>query len=974
MKKTYLYISILLFSVIFLATSVDGKNIAGVEINTYNLSYDETLGKNELENNLDNGKIDTLQESCYLQVTDLVKITENRGQIGISDFTYYIDLHPGIIGFDQSKVYYSVKDHLSQEITQYSIVFLDSNKVTPQPRELCGYKTNYYVGEVQITNIRSWQEIYYPEIYDGIDLRYYISKSGVKYEFIVEPLADPSQIRIAVDSDLSLEVAKNTVNIIDNNYLAKNVGYDKDLKSFQNEKLIESKFVEYTKNTYGFQIGEYDSSLQLTIDPLVLEFSTYFGGNGSDTLQDIVIDEDGNKTISGMSRSTDFLAINGTDPPTAWADAFIAKLTPTDEIEYLTFYGGWGYDVAHALALDESMSPGNVLAVGYTDSGNLVMVNEIDYTLNGTSDAFIIKLNASGHLKFSTYFGGSGKDYATSITSHSEMVTIMGYTESDDIPLPENAYDDSYGGNGDLFIYELWDSGSDTYDVYSGTYLGGSGQDTDGKLVYDHLTQIHIFTARTNSEDFATFTGDYNGGAYDVVVGLMSESWLQYATYFGGSGSDIAQAITVDSRGTCFVAGKTYSEDLPINGGYQTSNSGDSDGFIAKFRTSDLMLQASTYFGGSEVDYFMDIAFSTDGEHIIAVGETASSDLLVHNAYDDSYNGAGSMISQHSDIMVVSFSRNLENLFFCTYIGGLWQDMVRGLAIDSDDGIYVVGYTWTDDFPLVNEFYDVNEFEDGIIFKFTFEAMIEDTVKPTISVDLENNAYILPETNITLTISDDSSGIQSKLFAWNEETSQEFSGYRLAAPIINGMHNLHLTAIDVAGNIKEKSYNFYVDGSAPNITFTGLQGGMTVGNALVFGVDISDESALEETNFIVEGVTIETTQLNSYMFELNTWKYPNGELAITIESTDVLGNSEVINMQITVEHKLIGLDYGSFFITLGSILVPVLGLTFVRSFNFRHRRIISKYLDSELSLEEIAKQKGTSVRRIERILKKAGIL
>ena len=108
--------------------------------------------------------------------------------------------------------------------------------------------------------------------------------------------------------------------------------------------------------TAAFVLGEYDHRQPLVIDPL-LEYSTFFGGNGADTAYAVALDTNGNVYIAGQTLSKEFSASQTFSTTGAFqtnfaggshtGDAFIFKLdAATGSPDYITYLGGSGDDGA----------------------------------------------------------------------------------------------------------------------------------------------------------------------------------------------------------------------------------------------------------------------------------------------------------------------------------------------------------------------------------------------------------------------------------------------------------------------------------------------------------------------------------------------------------------------------------------------------------------------------------------------------
>jgi len=120
----------------------------------------------------------------------------------------------------------------------------------------------------------------------------------------------------------------------------------------------------------GFQVGSYDATKALVIDP-VLSYSTYLGGNNGDGGQGIAVDGLGNAYVTGNTHPTNFPTTNGAFQTTyggGGSDAFVTKLNASGTaLIYSTYLGGSNYDFGFGVALDGS---GSAYVTGYTESTN----------------------------------------------------------------------------------------------------------------------------------------------------------------------------------------------------------------------------------------------------------------------------------------------------------------------------------------------------------------------------------------------------------------------------------------------------------------------------------------------------------------------------------------------------------------------------------------------------------------------------
>lgn len=361
-----------------------------------------------------------------------------------------------------------------------------------------------------------------------------------------------------------------------------------------------SAYVTGTTNSLNFPtVNAYDNShngfedcfaLKLNATGNGLIYSTYIGGNSTDHGQGIAIDVSGNAYVTGYTNSMNFPIVNAfASFRSGSSDSFVLKLNRDgDQLLYSTYVGGTDYDRGASIVVDANYS---VYVTGWTRSSDFPRVSAYDNSHNGNDDIFVFKLSAAGNdLIYSTFVGGTAFDQGFSIgLDPSYNAYVTGFTGSSNFPTV-NAYDDSYNGNGDAFVFKLNTTGSGL--LYS-TFVGGSVNDNESHTAYDHGVSIAVDTignayvaGYTYSFDFPTvnaYDPTYNGEGDCFVFKLNTEgNGLLYSTYVGGSEGEIAAGITIDSEGKVYVAGHTRSSDFPTVNAYDDSYNGNEDGFVFK--------------------------------------------------------------------------------------------------------------------------------------------------------------------------------------------------------------------------------------------------------------------------------------------------------------------------------------------------------------------------------------------------------
>jgi hypothetical protein len=231
------------------------------------------------------------------------------------------------------------------------------------------------------------------------------------------------------------------------------------------------------------------------------------------------------------------------------------------------------------------------------------------------------------------------------------------------------------------------------------TYFGGGGQDAATAIAVDGAGNIYVAGWSTSPD--LPVTGSIQpriGGGVDAFVAKISAAGaLIYCTYLGGSGDDRAFGIAVDAEGNAYVTGWTYSANFPLAGVPRQSHlMGGRDAFVAKLNASGTGVIYSTYLGGSGNDAGRSIAVDPAGNAYVG-GETSSSDFPVLSAFQSASGG-------QQDGFIAKLNSQGSELLYSTYLGGMGDDNVAALALDTSGNVYVTGGTASPNFPAVNAF------------------------------------------------------------------------------------------------------------------------------------------------------------------------------------------------------------------------------------------------------------------------------
>jgi hypothetical protein len=287
------------------------------------------------------------------------------------------------------------------------------------------------------------------------------------------------------------------------------------------------------------------------------------------------------------------------------------------------------------------------------------------------------------------------------------------------------------------------------------TYLGGNGGDAGNAVALDDQYNAYV-TGSTASTNFPTdnpYQKTYGGNtdAFVTEVRYDGEAVI-YSTYLGGNSFDVGNGIAVDSSGDAYITGTTYSgKSFPISSSnvFQPNPGGNSDAFVAKLDPSGSQLLYSSFLGGSGVDYGLGIAVDPFGNAYVT-GYTESTDFPTVNPIQSGNAGNG-------DAFVAKVNPQATSLVYSTYLGGGGADSGQGIAVDLGGRAYVVGYTYSTNFPTFNAYQgknagSVNAFitklsSDGSTYVFsTYLGGTGDDRGWAIALDSDLNIYVAGST------------------------------------------------------------------------------------------------------------------------------------------------------------------------------------------------------------------------------------
>ncbi|HEY4205448.1 MAG TPA: PKD domain-containing protein [Puia sp.] len=555
----------------------------------------------------------------------------------------------------------------------YHVNFVNAN---PHPQVVAGKVqpnfNNYFIGKDPsnwASNVKIYLSVTFKNLYDGIDIHYYANEGELKYDLIVHPGADPSQIVLEYDGQDQLSIQKNEL------LVKTSVGTVKELepRSYQvdgqGRTMLPCGYV-VKGNKVSFRVKNRTPGATLVIDPSEV-FCTFTGSRASNWGYTSTYDYGGNFYAGGIilqdnrDRSNQFGATagafqrsfqqgdgsEGQEGGSLNCDIGIMKFNSNGRgVVYATYLGGSGDEQPHSMICD---AQGNLIITGRTTSTNFptVPASNVQYANSGF-DLFITKLNAAGSAPIgSVKIGGSANDgvnfapkydiasgegtqqlrlnygddgRAEVMLDANNNIFVVTCTQSKDFPT-RGAFQSNNAGDQDGVIVKF---DPNITNLMASSYLGGSAADALFSVAISPTTNIIYATGGTLSSDIsgaggssAASIGGTNHGGVDGIVSMIRDNGASLSLlgvrYFGTTTTDMIYGVQVDAKGFPYITGITYGVIPTVNSPFnQGAGAGQASGkqFITKLQPdlSGVVYSANFGPGGGTFPNISPTAFLVD--------------------------------------------------------------------------------------------------------------------------------------------------------------------------------------------------------------------------------------------------------------------------------------------------------------------------------------------------------------------------
>lgn len=447
---------------------------------------------------------------------------------------------------------------------------------------------NYYLGSNPAkwaSKVYAWQKVTIKNVYKGVDLELIGEDEGIKYNFIVAPGADPSNIIFSYTGADAMAIKDGRLQV---KHSLGEISEEAPLVYQDHPKgrtEIKASF-SLSGNNVSFNLRKHNKSEPLVIDPIVV-FSTFSG-------------------------------------------------SPADNFGFTATYDNLGHAYGGGIVYNHGF-PTTVGAF-----------QEVFHGPEGGAgfDCGILKYSPDGtKLLYATYLGGSANEQPHSmVVNPAGDLVILGTTFSSDFPVTSGAFDTDYNGDGDVFVAILKEDGtallnstfvggpmrdglngesSRQYNAVSGPLAFNYGDEYRGEVITDNDGNVFIATSTQSAKNYPNQVQGPQGGTQDGLVVKFNPSLTEvlFSSYLGGSSHDAVYGLALNSKGDLYVAGGTTSTNIGTSANaYQANNNGGIDGLLYKLNAAGA-ISAVTYLGTNQYDqiYFVQ---TDEVDRVYVAGQT----------------------------------------------------------------------------------------------------------------------------------------------------------------------------------------------------------------------------------------------------------------------------------------------------------------------------------------------------------------
>jgi hypothetical protein len=761
--------------------------------------------------------------------------------------------------------------------------------VTPAAEQPLPGVVNYYIGndpKLWLTDIKTYGKVRYAGVYPGVDLVYYGTQGRLEYDFTVAAGASAMPIHLAIEGAEGVRLDRKGGLRVQAKFHEVAFEHPHAYQVASGRRVPVAARYKLAGNTVRFELGAYDHSKPLIIDP-VLSYFSYLGGSNNDvigtgspsgstptgyvTSQAAAVDAAGDLYVVGYTQSSNFptqAAYQQHDQsPGTQPTGFVSKFAPDgSSLIFSTYLGGTnGFDYAYAVALDAS---GNAFVVGsiasndfpvtagayqtvcspnFSNPNGTEVPNCSDGSNNGAAGAYVSKFSPTGALLASTYLSGTygGTAYAVAVDSAGRPYVAGTAYPGVNTPAAPNQTET-------LGFPTTAGAAVAAYNFCQGCNINGT-------LQVDAF--VSVFNPTLTTLLYSTLYGDDQGFTTGASLG---NTW--------------GAAVTVDASGNFYLAGYTADAYLPVTSGavqsqitscgeyYPNENVVNGNcGFVAKFSpvggSSPPTLTYGTYLGHlpscCASNFISGIAADSAGDAYVVGFASVATFPTTAGAYQNTCDQYPTVNDANcSSAFIAKLNPTGTTLLASTYFGGYYAGAnntsdnvasVGGIVLDKANNVYITGvassglpqiYGFTvtagSTFPFVAEL-------NSSLSTLVFSTLIDDGAVGQVNVDglaldTSGNIYlagsIIPGTSVATSGAFQTSNAGGSSDGWVAKikvtTPTKTTLMASTATATAG------TAINFTATVAESGGS-----SVPTGTVTFTDGGTTLGSMTLNGTGVA---------------------------------------------------------------------------------------------------------------------------------------
>ncbi|MGA9462448.1 MAG: SBBP repeat-containing protein [Terracidiphilus sp.] len=623
--------------------------------------------------------------------------------------------------------------------------------------DLTKTESNYLIGNDSSqwhTHIKNYAQILYSGLYPGVDLVFYGNDDQLEYDLKVRPHASVKQIALNFEglTDLEVDAGGDVKLTIGSQVITMRKPHVYQLDAVGKHQDVAASWHRIGKDRLGFEIPRYNRDQELVIDPAFsFPFATNLIDNNASYGKGIAVDAQGSTYITGETTSTGGLvsppAFQTTNLSPTLGAAFVAKYDATGSLVYSTYVGG----ATSAQFSGDTETSGNALAVtaagnailaGYSDANNSLPVtvggdgctgSPITYCANG----FLIELSADGTSEVLGTWVDANETNAIALDG-SGNIYVAGASASLGVPGPGTVYQATFGGGDfDAFVAKYSNAGAQLW----WTFVGGNATDIANGVAVDGSGNVYVAGttipgSAANSFPLKNPLMPTASGEDGFVFELSNDgTQLLFSTYLGGTATDNANAIAVNSKGAIVVTGTTQSTNFPTTAGALqtalcctlTPTNLPFNAFVTEIAPGGASILYSGLLGGDGTTQGNGVVTDANNNIYVVgtIGTPASQqgnapegqftigsiDANLLNLGTNSIQNQCASVNECENAFILSIPELGNQILYFTYLGGSATDLGAAIAInpsttcaalaspESAPCVYVAGSTTSGDFP-----------------------------------------------------------------------------------------------------------------------------------------------------------------------------------------------------------------------------------------------------------------------------------